>query len=102
MTDGDFKAACEEAFETLRSLAPYDTGNLARNAIRLEFVSPKEALLYVSEAIAPYMPYTNEPWISPHWNGKKNPNEGWFDKAAEIIAQRISERLNGEVKNVDG
>lgn len=101
MTDADFKATCESAFESLRELAPYDTGNLSRNAIKLEFVSAKEALIYVSKAIAPYMPYTNEPWLSPYWNGKKNPNEGWFDRAAEIIAGNIKEQVGGEIKIVD-
>lgn len=97
MTDADFKAACELVFETIRQMAPYDTGNLARNAIKLEFVSGKVARIYVSETIAPYMPYTNEPWISPHWNGKKNPNEGWFDASADLIAQSISDLLGGKL-----
>jgi len=26
-----------------------------------------------------YATYTNEVWISPKWNGKQNPNEGWID-----------------------
>ena len=27
-----------------------------------------------------YMPFTNEPWISPRWKGAKNPNEKWFEE----------------------
>lgn len=97
MTDADFKTACELAFETIRQMAPYDTGNLARNAIKLEFVSRKVVRIYVSEVIAPYMPYTNEPWISPHWNGKKNPNEGWFDASADLIAESLNKLLGGKL-----
>ena len=97
MTTADFISACQRAFERIREIAPKDTGNLAYNAIRLEFVSTKEARIYVDEAIAPYMPYTNEPWLSPRWNGKKNPNEGWFDRASEIIAEEINAALGGEL-----
>lgn len=97
MTHADFKAACEFAFETLRDLAPYDTGNLARNAIKLEFVSRNVARIYVSEAIAPYMPYTNEPWVAKKWNGHKNPNEGWFDASANLIAESLGDLLGGNL-----
>lgn len=97
MTDADFKATCELAIEQLRNLAPYDTGNLALNAIKMEFVSSKECVILVDEAIAPYMPYTNEPWISPRWNGKKNPNEAWFDNAAELIAEILTDLFKGDL-----
>ena len=100
MTDGDFVRACEEAAQELRSLAPKRTGNLAYNAVQITFVSKKHAILYVDESIAPYMPYTNEPWISPWWRGKKNPNEGWFDQGAETIAEFIAQKLGGVLKSV--
>lgn len=101
MTQGEFSAVCDLALQTLKELAPYDTGNLAHNAVRLEFISPNEALLYVDEKIAPYMPYTNEPWVSPYWNGKKNPNEGWFDAAAELVAEVVAKFSRGEIKIVE-
>lgn len=81
----------------LRELAPKDTGNLAYNSIRLVRVDKDTFKIYVDEAIAPYMPYTNEPWVSPRWNGKKNPNEKWFDKAAKIVAQEIADAIGGEI-----
>lgn len=46
------------------------------------------------------MPYTNEPWISPKWHGKKNPNEGWFDRTADYIASEFARIAKGE-KDVD-
>lgn len=96
MTNADFAAMCELVTEELRDLAPYDTGNLALNAIRLEFTSSREARIYVDESIAPYMPYTNEPWLAERWHGKKNPNEGWFDAAVQLIAELVADLSEGE------
>lgn len=73
------------------------TGNLAFNAIRCEITS-KEIIVRVNPAIAPYMPYTTEPWISPRRNGKKNPNEGWWDRFAKELVQRVANKLGGHVK----
>ena len=47
---------------------------------------------------APYMPYTTEPWISPRWHGKKNPNEGWWDRVAKEVIDLIATRLGGNVE----
>ena len=82
---------CNEILRELRAITPIDTGNLKYNAIKIEFSSDmSECRIYVDEAIAPYMPYTNEPWISPKWNGKKNPNEGWWTNFSDKIAEVIS------------
>ena len=89
--------ATEVCATVFRPSAPRDTGNLQDNAIKVEQVSENEVRIYVDEAIAPYMPYTNEPWLSPKWNGKQNPNEGWFDKAVETVAQAIATKLGGDV-----
>ena len=97
MTDADFAAACELAVETLRKRAPYDTGNLARNAIQIRMISSKEFVISVNESIAPYMPYTNEPWLAERWHGRKNPNEGWFDAAVQLIAETMTDLLKGEL-----
>lgn len=101
MKDSTFANMCYAAAAELRKRAPKRTGNLAYNGVRLVFVSNKEALLYVDEAIAPYMPYTNEPWVSPYWNGKKNPNEGWFDRSVEVIAEMLNGLAKGELQHVD-
>ena len=45
------------------------------------------------------MPYTNEPWVSPKWHGKKNPNEAWFQDAVEYIAEYIADQTNGDLEN---
>ena len=93
-----FRRACERACKTLRNLAPYDTGNLALNAIKIEFTSLNECVIYVDESIAPYMPYTTRPWVSPRWRGKKNPNEGWWQAAGELLVELIAQELQGEIE----
>lgn len=98
VSDEDFKAACELAVEEFRKLAPRKTGNLAYHAITMEFTNAKECHIYVDEAIAPYMPFTNEPWISPKWNGKQNPNEAWWQTACEYIMYVVKDLLGGELK----
>lgn len=95
-----FQAACVEAFEIIRnSLAPIRTGNLAYNALGYVWLDGGTRFrMYVDEKIAPYMVYTNEVWTSPKWNGKKNPNEGWWEEACRFLAYWIAYRLNGNVK----
>ena len=43
------------------------------------------------------MVYTNEPWIAERWNEKKNPNEGWFEAAVELISEELSDLLEGQL-----
>ena len=81
-----------------RKTSPIKTGNLRFNAIRYVFVSPKREEVYIDLDIAPYMPYTNEPWISPKWKGKKNPNEKWFEKGVEEAIKRTNKIMKARVK----
>lgn len=98
ISNAQFKRVCQDAVRELRGLAPRDTGNLAINAIKMEMVSPSVCLIYVDESIAPYMPYTTRPWVAPRWNGKKNPNEGWWQAACEQIAERVAKKINGTIE----
>lgn len=93
MTEKRFNKVCNMVVDKLKNVAPIDTGNLRYNAIKMEFTNPNECHIFIDEAIAPYMPFTNEPWISPKWHGKKNPNEHWFDDAADYIASLIGAEL---------
>lgn len=43
-----------------------------------------------------YMPFTNEPWVSPRWKGRQNPNLKWFDENAEYIAKMIARHTGGK------
>lgn len=82
----------------LRRLAPYDTGNLALNAIKIEFPDPNTCVISVDESIAPYMPYTTFPWLAARWNGKKNPNEGWWEDANKKCMEALAKRIQGVLR----
>lgn len=97
ITHSVFQRECRRELKNLKSLAPYDTGNLANNAIKYEFPDPSVCVIYVDERVAPYMPYTTRPWVSPRWNGKKNPNEGWWQAAGELVAEDLAQKLGGEL-----
>lgn len=71
------------------------TGNMKYNATRIEHLGKNTSKVFVDENIAPYVPYTNEPWISPRWKGTKNPNEGWFDDFVEQYATLLAQALGG-------
>ena len=113
----NFSKVTEAAFKEFKSLVPNpktryvkyyinaygnvqkgSTGNMALNASHIKHPDEKTAIIYVDENIAPYVYYTNEPWESPFWKGKKNPNEGWFEKAADRVANILSQRLKGNIK----
>ena len=112
ISDEDFAAACELAYGELLERAPFDTGNLALNAIKIEFPSPQECRIYVDEDIAPYMPYTNEPWehkwikmgnfkpgqVVERFRTWDNPNEGWWNDACEYLINLIADLLGGDIK----
>lgn len=111
MTSNEFIKLCKECEAMLRAAAPVDTGILKKDAIKIEIVG-NTCRLYVDENIAPYMPYTNEPWeqkLIKMGNFKKgetvtrlrtwrNPNEGWFDRVVQLIAEHIAQRLQGELR----
>lgn len=99
MTNAQFMAFGERIKRQLQSFSPIRTGNLRYNSIRLERTGEDEIRIYVDEKIAPYMPYTNEPWLSPRWNGKKNPNEAWFDNAAFKIALWIAGAFKAQIED---
>lgn len=92
MTSSEFAQLCRECELMLRMSAPYKTGNLRYNAIKMGMPDADTCVIYVDEDIAPYMKYTNEPW-----KRGINPNEGWFDNAIKNIAQYIALRTGGEL-----
>lgn len=101
MTDRAFKTLCTNLFKDTEKRVPIDTGNMRYNSLKMVFSADgKECHIYIDEAIAPYVFYTNEPWTSAKWNGKKNPNEGWWDKCAAVIDNRIQTRLKNVLEEV--
>ena len=73
-------------------------GNMAFNAYKYVRTLPQETEVYVDQNIAPYVSYTNEPRISPRWHGKKNPNEGWWQRHADRFAQDLANKLGGKLE----
>lgn len=91
-----------DAVERGRHLIPKDTGNLRFNATLVEKTGDMQWEIYVSgdgsNGIAPYAPFTNEPWLSDRWHGKPNPNEGWWDKFTAFVVDEISKSLGADNK----
>ena len=73
------------------------TGNMM-NAARLVVGNKRtnnRVKMYVDERQAPYLPYTNEKWISPRWKGKKNPNRKWYNKAMYSFCNALLQSFGG-------
>lgn len=85
------------AVAVARKTSPYDTGNLRTKGVKQ--IIGGEMKIYVDTNIAPYMKYTNEPWsnFAPPLRGKENPNEGWWEKAAEEVAYSMAKDLKGKL-----
>lgn len=84
--------------EEMRSeWVPRDTGNMAYMALQYE-IQNGILTIYINKDIAPYVPYTNEPWLAERWNGKPNPNEGWWDRFVAEFAKRFANRLRGKLE----
>ena len=96
MTKQKVVNAAISVVEELRSMVPRDTGNMAYNALRYELQNDVLDIT-VDPAIAPYVYFTNEPWVSPKWNGKQNPNEGWWQRFVEEFSKRLATKLKGEL-----
>ncbi len=114
---GTYRAACVEAFEIVRrSMTPRDTGNLADNALQYNWEGERSLTfhMWVDQEIAPYMVYTNEPWVHKwitmgnfrpgetvrRFRTWDNPNEGWWNEACEFVMAFVSQKLKGKVKKV--
>lgn len=74
MEQSQFFALTMNAFQLFRTIVPIEKGNMRYIATR--YVPYSDAVeIRVDARIAPYAVYTNEPWVSPRWHGKKNPNK---------------------------
>jgi len=82
--------------EMRKDWVPRDTGNMADNSLKYK-IKGNYMVIYFDSKVAPYVPYTNEPWISDKWHGKKNPNEGWWDRFAEEFTNRLTGKLGGKI-----
>jgi len=76
--------------------APVKTGNLMRS-IKTRKNDTGGFTVYVDEGQAPYMPYTEGVWTAQQWGGRKNPNQGWFAEASDIVARALAASLKSKV-----
>lgn len=82
----------------LKSVCPYRTGNLERNGIRVKIDNGTMCVVVghdTSKLLGEYAVYTNEPWISPKWGGKQNPNQGWIERGIEKSLPLIRQVYSG-------
>ena len=114
-----FENGCNEAFSAFQNHVPNpqtrgsgyyinkyghrckcSTGNMAFHAAKIEFPYRGLCKIYIDEEVAPYVPFTNEKWISPKWKKHKNPNEGWFGRATYAVAKTLSLRFHGAIRRI--
>lgn len=97
------EATLYEALTIVRNngLIPIDTGNLRYNAFKIARTGINSWRIYIDHAIAPYDIYVNGKWVSPKWNGKQNPNEGFWQEVCDFIVDYLHQKLGGELKNDD-
>lgn len=98
-----FEKCCLEAFEIAKLKTPIDTGNLRYNALQIEFENGgNRCVISVNEDIAPYMVYTDKPWVAEKWNGAKNPNENWWkERFFDTFLKEFTRALGDLVKSVE-
>lgn len=83
--------AINKAFNYAREkVPPNKTGNLRYNSLLIRPIGVDIVQIYINQDIAPYAPYTIEKWVSPKWNGKQNPNEGWWDRFCEVFMNELA------------
>lgn len=94
------EAAIFEAWEIVRQsgLIPKDTGNLREKSFKVSRTGVGSWKIYIDHGIAPYDIYVNEKWVSPKWNGKQNPNEGFWQKVCEFIIDYLHQKLGGDLE----
>lgn len=78
----------------LKEQAPYRSGELVAS-----ITMNKTPTGYELRIAAPHTVFTNEPWISPRWKGRENPNEAWIQHTHRLIAEFIARELGGKIDN---
>ena len=126
ITESEFKDICRKALDEFRQREPYKNGHMAKDATKLEFPEPFTAKLYIDPEVAPYSVYTVIDWADtsptikkaprkpellgkssflwtdgdkPHGQPKKNPNQGWIDRAVAFIAKYIAAEMKGTLSD---
>lgn len=86
----------------LQVKAPKASFNLAVNGIRKAYSETTGyPIIVIGGEPAPYAIYTNEPWISPRWGGKQNPNQEWIQNAIIEVIPTIQSIMSGVITKDD-
>lgn len=99
MEESEFFMLCISTLEELRQaiFIPWDTGNMATHGLDYR-IEGNVFHIWMNLEGAPYTPYTNEPWTAERWDGKQNPNEGWWNVWCETFMKRLNTKLKGDLK----
>jgi hypothetical protein len=101
MTQQEFErrlyVAVNKAYNLVQGTAPVRRGDLKRSIKLVSTASGYDILI-----TAPHMVYTEEPWVSPKWKGRENPNEGWFKEVTELVFRLLRAELRATGKFVGG
>jgi len=89
--EAKFRKAVEKAKFILEAEVPVRSGQL-KLSITLKS-TPTGYTLFMDTNKAPHMVYTEEKWTSPQWEGRDNPNEGWFREATDLVFRLLRAEL---------
>jgi hypothetical protein len=102
MLDERVRLATDFLVQQLKLFAPIDTGNLMSSIVRVEDLgTPFKHVIYIGGGIVEYAPATNEKWESPKWKGKRNPNQGWVQKAIRNALPVMRQIMSGGMTQED-
>lgn len=98
MTDAQFTTIVNSIRNDIAKRTPYDTGNLATNATRIESLGVNEMRVFIDTNIAPYFRYVN--FAERLVNNADNPNRGYWERAIKGAVEKIAQINGAEVESV--
>jgi len=115
-----YDAYCNLVYQMLLSNCPVDTGNMITHIrynndgtecrITIDTIPYSKAGKSVMRKMrkrqhtktpkeVEYAAYTEYPWVSPHWHGRKNPNESWIRRDSLYeAATKIADSVRCEIE----
>lgn len=92
MTNDEFNRLKSELYAFIYNDAPHKSGALKASIKKADRGNVCDIIIDIE-----YMPYTEERWIHPRWNGRENPNLYWLKNAVKKFANQIVSRYGGEI-----
>lgn len=98
MTEQDVERLAELARIYIYMHAPYDTGNLRQNSLKLTRVGDKSWRIFIDLKIAPYQVYLNEKQEKFYknkpggeWQAKRNRHYKWWQKTIQGLVMYLQD-----------